>query len=702
MKKGFQILLVYLSVAITGFGQSEEGYDKLLRAANSPKGNYIYLYNQIEQQGIAGTTDYFVIERMKYDSTKVNAAPSALKAIGEARKVQSLAELKQYYSQKDIEEIKAFLSMSSDEEVLNYFVTHQDLKDFPVLYESVETRQALGEVFLDKNVVAGEVYFYRLTRVLKNKSKEPWGYSVAQSNAGNYTLPYYKPVVNSVQTFDSSVTITWKVPVPPNLVNEIPVPKSNLPMDKDASVLKMPFPPSSTRAKVFVNKNGKFVQVQKLFPGLNASKDTISYYYSQKCLPEENVTAFLVTEDEVYNQGISSDTAYTFAIEKKNLPLIYGIRITDVVNGIQLSWDKLPAKPYLAGVEINRYNSEDKLDSIATVPIGDTSYTDYAVKVGEHYRYKVKAVFIPQTGLVQEIPAEGIGTFTKFTRPLPPYNMKVENVGKNVLLKWDALDEPSFYGFYIYRGTSEKNLSVVAGPVFTKSFLDTAGSLSGRSQYFYAVVNQNLMQDTSIYSPVVSIVPDRKLNTAFPNNVQFYYANGRLRIMWNDVREDDNAIRAFVVQKKLPDDKQFTRITQKPVTDNFVEDTAITAGVPNQYRVAAVTYKGEQSEYGEIAEFTLPKTDVSVMNVFNVRNVTEGIHISWPAMEFPDRSSYNIFRREAATAKFTRIAAVPNNTFFYVDKTVKPNQVYVYKMSITESDKREGPAGKSVSIRKTK
>jgi hypothetical protein len=67
-----------------------------------------------------------------------------------------------------------------------------------------------------------------------------------------------------------------------------------------------------------------------------------------------------------------------------------------------------------------------------------------------------------------------------------------------------------------------------------------------------------------------------------------------------------------------------------------------------------------------------------------------------------NRKAYNVFRREASQENFKKIATVDSKTFFYVDKTAKPDVVYVYAMSITANDDREGARGTSISVRRNK
>ena len=706
MQYRINILFLLIFIQSLAVAQNSEGNERYLSSAASPDGNYIYLLNEAQLSGkdssVINSTDYFIIERIPYESISENAKKANTKKIGEARPVQSMKDLKKYYSSEKINELKKLFGLTNDAELLNYFKTHSQIAAYPIVYGFIETKQALCHVFLDDNVKDGQIYVYDVTRVTKNNTKEPWGFTITQSKSGNYTLPYFRPKLTKIAARDSSVAFEWKMPASVETISSIPVPVSKIAEDSGGALYRMPFPPSTIRANVYLENNGTFSEVQKLMPVLNDTRDTITYYFTKKCTPEEPVNVFLLTEDEVHNPGIASDTAYSYAIENKIIPLIYGIRVTDVVNGVQIAWDKLPSKPYLTGVEIVKYNSDDKLDSVAIVPISDTSFIDYKVAVGQQYRYKVKALFLPQLGVEQITPAEGIGSYTKFSKPLQPFNLTATEKKKKIFLKWDAVDEPSYFGSFVYRGTSDKNMELIAGPIQGKSFVDTAAHLSARSEYYYTVVNQNYRQDTSDFSVPVRVVPDKKIETAGPANIEFYYVNGVLRVSWNEVRANDNFIESYIVLKKTTKQKIYTSVMPKPVTTNFIEDADIKDDLTYQYKVAAVSVKGDTSEFSNVNEYTLPAKNIPLVRIFYVRNITEGIKISWPEVTYEGRKGYNIYRREASAKEFAKLTSVSSSTFDYLDKTTRPDKIYVYAMSVTQDNGKEGSRGLSISVRRNK
>ena len=680
MKKQIILLLPLVVLFLNVLAQDGS---RFLRSVPSSRGNYIYLYD--DEQAVQNTA-YFLIQRIPYDAFK-NRDEKKLSKPVTVKPAATLNDLQRFLSKERISELQQLLRLPSADAVAAYFAAHPSPGNYPFVYNLIETRQALGHVWLDEAVEEGELYVYQVNRVTKTGATEDWGFAITQSKAGNYTLPYYKPRLSSLETSDSAVQLIWKMPVPEGLYQTIPVPPSVAADDTGRVFRRILLSPLSIRANVFLQDRNGFVQAAKLSPVVNATKDTVVFTYVKPCVPEEKLSAFLVTEDEVYNAGIASDTALAYAVAQKSVPLVYGIRTKDVLNGVRLSWDALPSKPYLTGIHIGRYNSSDVYDSVATLLPTDTSFIDYQLAVGQTYRYKVKALFLPQLNVEQAVPAEGVGTFTVFNRPLPPANLTVEDRAGNPFLKWDVSNDPSYYGSFVYRGTSPTDLSVVAGPIRNGEFLDTAKNITGRSEYYYAVLNQNLREDTSVYSNIVRIVPSKKINTTIPTAIDFYYVNGVLRISWNDVRAMDNAIEAFVVQRKTAAQKNFATITPTAVINNYTEDSSLQEGVLYEYRVAALSYKGDTTAYSLPHRYQVPAKAV-------------GITVSWPPVLVAGRKGYTIYRREAGSKNFVKLSFVPGDVFSYTDKNITDGKVYVYRLAVVQEDGREGPQGTSLSLRR--
>lgn len=704
MKAHCNLSLLLLLIA-SSFAFSQKGDQSLhpLRTATSPEGNYLYLLREeaFEDTALVASTKYFLIERtaIGLEGLISNETVNKYEKLEKVKPVDSEKELLRYYDPSELVAMQEYFGLSTTRQLVDYFQNHHSAEDFGQYYPFIETRQALGHVFLDKDVEPGQYYFYRATRVTNEGEKILWSTGLVKSRIGNYTLPYIKPYTSGYEVFDSSVTVQWKVHIKDLL--SYPRPESDLPKDTAGAIYLIPFPASALTGLVKqCLPDGSWKTTEEILPLRNEADDTLTFNYYQKINPENSLVFALTLKDEVNNIGLTSDTLLTYSIDKKTVAGVRGIEVEAVPNGISLGWETLPMEPYFSGIQVLRYNSDEVVDTVAILGPKESSYIDYAIEVGQIYTYHVSALYLPSTLFQQEIAAQGVGTFKVFTRPLPPYDMAASQEGENIRLSWKSLDKAGLYGFYLYRGTSPMRMYLLSGPIKDTSYLDASEELSGESQYFYKVLSQNLRQDTSDYSNIASIAPSRALNIESPARITFYYANGALDVNWNDVRKKDNRIESFIVEKKTANGDNFTLVTPAPVTENYWTDNSVLPGRRQQYRVASLSFKGDTSQFSDAYEYKLPQPNVPTVQKFTVRNISSGVEIALPRQEMNNRQAYNIYRRKVAEQSFSKIHSMPASEFIFVDNGPAKGETYVYAISIVADDGREGDLGKSISVKR--
>ena len=705
MTKSWLLISMFFIIMLPALSQQGAEF-RALPTATSHFGNYIYLVdkNDLDDSANYAALNYFIIKRATInaalDSSYSNTLEKELKVVGEARTPKNARELRGVLSDDGIKAFKEAFKLKTDDEIISFIKLHPNPKDYIFFYSQIETRIALRHVFLDKDVKEGVAYLYYIYSVDKQNNQKLWGRAVALGKAGNYMLPYFKAISLKPIVKDSSVSLEWKVPININLDN-IPKPSKRLAFDNEGNLYNSFFAPHSIRAVVNVYEDDKWQkQPGLLFPQTNNTGDTLDFRFFKKAKLGSAISASITLEDEIYNEGRQSDTINAFIVTEKNAPRIYYLKVKDTLNGIALSWHPVTTSPYLAGIQIIRYGLDKQIDTLPLLPIEDTFFWDNGVRAGVNYRYEVRVLYLPGIATYQTVPASGFGVVTKFSRPSPPNNLSATNEGKHIRLNWEAANDPTIAAYFVYRGLKPNKLSSITGMIKEKTYLDTTMELKGGSQYYYAVLSQNLMQDTSIYSNVVQAMPNRKLTVNPPTEMTFYYTNGILNVLWKDIRLMDNQIESYIVQKRKKSEEGFTYLTQQPTIITTLQDSLIEAGITYQYRVASLSFRGDTSQFSEIFEYTLPKKRVDVLNDFTLLNTTKGITISLPTVLIGDRKAYNIFRRKVSEENFSKIATVPADQFLYEDTKVAKGETYFYAVSITETDGREGKMGMSVSIRK--
>lgn len=682
--------------------KQEKLTQKFIPAFPSLEGNYLFINDDLSTDSLKlANTSYFAIERIninEYNTESIKKDVLDSKEILQLESlhtVQNIEELKAIFSEDMIEAFMRSKKLKTIKEMVEYFKSKRSLKDYGFWYNLIETRRALGLVYLDNNIKFGDKYIYFITRVLKNNTIESEGvcYSISNSK-GNYLLSEYKPHLSRSFALDSSINVSWKVPVNINKINAVIDIKS-----KEKDFMPLPFGEFNIRGAVYLQTNLGWEKAGMMFPSMNPTNDTLLFNYTAKAVPEKNYKIFMQVEDEVHNKGLESDTTSVFVISKNNLPIVTKVEVRDTLNGVYIKWNKLSYKPYIESIELTKSELNTIANKIYLKPT-DTAYIDYDVEVGKTYIYGVKTIFLPQVNLKQSIAAEGTGKFTIFTNPLPPSNLMAKHAGNHIQLEWDHDSIPGFFGFFVYRGTSFDKLNLVAGPLYTNQFIDSASYLSGKSTYYYAIQSQNLKQVSSGYSNRVAIIPKRIYNIYKPNQLSYFYANNTLILKWEDVTLKDAYVNGYILQKKIINQNSFTTIGKFDALKLSYSDTSIERGVNYAYRIASTTVKGDTSEFTDPIIFSANKKDVAILMDFTARSITEGIEIALPTLIHENRKYYNIYRKEEGALSSSKIATLKPDDFIYIDKEVSMGKYYLYAISIVENDEREGKLSDEKAVKR--
>jgi len=656
----------------------------VLDALSGPGGNYIYLINRnlAPEQNWLGSNDQFEIYRSEGDTTGGKAADE--KKIATVRRAASISDLKLFFNETMLTAMVRDFKLQSRDELGQYFATHARPEDYQFYVLLRQTQQAIGLLFEDADVRSGRVYRYRVQRSSGGVAPVPFGRATVIAGRGNPDLNYFRPVFQPARVSDSLIVLSWKVPIAEGMKAIANTPGTHL-------------PPVNYWSTVYMQRGNGDVLRQRLLPTVNESNDTLLIQWTQRVLPEEQVRAWARMEDPVENAGRSSDTALIYPFDPASVPLIYTVDVKDTIDAITLKWKALPNKPWYAGVSVVRYDGANKADTTILGPEA-TAYTDYRVSLGQTYRYNVSALFLTTLAVRQVMPASGFATLSKTTRPIPPFNLKASPEGKDIRLNWESKKVSAFAGYFVYRGHTANDLSVVAGPLSEPTFLDTSRFLNPRSTYTYAVLTQNIRQDTSIFSNKVQISPLRPMVMPEPSGLEFRLTNNILRISWNDVRRTDEAVEGYVVQRKKKGQREFETVTTAPVRATAWEDSLAHPGDSVLYRVAAVDFRGGIGRWSNAALFVGAQRPLEIIEVFTVENSANGILITWPQL-LTSRKAYKVYRAESGSKGLTLAGSTPGNVFDFVDKAVVAGKTYSYRLTFIAADGRESDPGMTRTIK---
>jgi fibronectin type 3 domain-containing protein len=447
------------------------------------------------------------------------------------------------------------------------------------------------------------------------------------------------------------------------------------------------------------------------------TEDSLLVYQWQEDVEPEHTYRYMVEPvDIVGNPGPMSDTLTVISVDFEKLPLIKNVSAVDTTSGIHLSWDPVPNKSYITGVEIRRSrNSATDYIIMDTLSVRQTEYLDTRLVPNIPYYYEFRVVTV-RDRTEQPSGVASASFRNNSLPPSPPNNLQAEQEGDGIRLSWDANPEPDMFGYYVYRGTSRYDSMAVISKAIKDSttFFDNSEELNGRTNYVYAVKSMNVSELQSELSETVVIRPDRTVRPPAPVGISGYAEQNRVRLSWQDVRERDSAVEGYLVYRGnepitnrtetesgsvTAEKNGYEKLSGEMVTANAFDDPSVSPGETYYYAVTSVDVYGEESLLSNVSAFSTASTDLLPPSQVSARNVGEGVEIRWNSTMQNGASGYKVYRRARGSDVAESVATLGTGTTQYLDEDVQPGDFYWYSVSILgESAESERSEEKSVRI----
>lgn len=717
--------LVMLSIGCFRLAAQQVSTKGAIQIYPSERGNLLSILPNDKETAssdeLLKSTAYFKINRAEL---LLNNKFKSYQKVGQTKRSKTVAELRAVVTAKGVESIQKIKNLTTEASVQQYLTTEYHFDSLLVLgFFSPKYLEAFGIAFNDTQAEQGVVYSYQAIRVDKSGKEELWAEAKIVSKIANPLLNEIKIVQDTIISNDSLVVFNFHADFP----TVTPIKSETFPE----------YAPINTRVSAKEQKkrvkeqNTAFINHLNTFP-IESSSVAFSVYFKEnqsgwkllsryQTMPDSagvfRLGAFVKTTPEAYVEvriipetfgGVtaeadSSEVFGAYAISQASVPLIYAVSGRDSTDCIKIEWQKLPSKPYYEGVLIERAEGNNEPERLSVASNETTSFVDFKIKGGTIYTYQVKALFNPKQNVAQKVPATTALSGTAFSAPLPPYNLRIDTASKKIpILKWDAVESNSRFGFIVYRGTKPNQLSHLGNAVKGTEFIDSAGVFSARVKMYYAVVEQNLSQDTSDFSNVVEFKAIMPLDIAPPTYLNYKLVNGDIFLDWPEMRAKDKLISGYRLERRSDLDTTFRTIGPKTIATNFYTDTTFKRGYYHEYRIASVADDGQLGNFSMAFEVDFPNDLHEGISTFSLRNTTKGVLVKWPSAALSTTKEYVIYRNDPPKAQLRKLATVPAGEFEYNDKTVNDSGAYLYAMSIVAQDGRESQKSKRKSLKRSK
>lgn len=440
----------------------------------------------------------------------------------------------------------------------------------------------------------------------------------------------------------------------------------------------------------------------------------VVYNWSQTVEPEQAFRYFIEPIDVVGNPGPPSDTLMAISVDFNNLPLMENATARDTTSGIHLSWNPVPDKPYISGIEIQRSRRADQgFVTLDTLNVTTTEYLDTQLVPNQTYYYRFRIVSVRES---DDLPS-AVASAAFRNEDLPPstpYGLRAEQEEEGIRLTWYSVKEPDLFGYYVYRSTSRQDSMAVISRAIkdTTTFFDNSPELHGRTNYVYAVKAVNMSELVSDYSNTVVIRPDRIVRPPTPVGIEGYAEQKQVRLFWKDQTSRDRSVNGYHVYRSTtpmestPDSAAatiqaeqagFERITKNLISSSAFDDKNVESGENYYYAVSSVDVFGEESVLSNTAQFTTARPDLRPPSRVNVRTISEGVEINWNTTLQENAEAFHLFRRERGSDEPELVITLQNETT-YIDHDVSEGDFFWYSVSVVSGDSKS-PRSREQSIR---
>jgi len=236
----------------------------------------------------------------------------------------------------------------------------------------------------------------------------------------------------------------------------------------------------------------------------------------------------------------------------------------------------------------------------AEVRSGRVFWSDASVQYGHVYGYRIRALGV--RGWMSQ-PSEEVRAAPLLSLATPT-GLRAIGGESAVQISWEPVTTRAdgsayggFVGYNLYRGTEKgrkDELPLNKEPVRTNAYRDTA--VTNNQIYYYIVraVDSPIQPwKESLDSQEASATPLDLTPPGRPAGLTVVPGVGRIFMTWNENKERDLA--GYHVYRSTKSDKEFERLTDKPINRTTYSDETVKSGLLYYYAITAVDASGNES-----------------------------------------------------------------------------------------------------------
>lgn len=552
-------------------------------------------------------------------------------------------------------------------EALYHKIQTQPVDSLGLNLFSLELQMALGLAYIDETWKVGEVAHYEIEKV--NASGEVL-HRMSHTLSGKAMHYPYKFRLSEEEMTDSLARFTWSTP--------------------EVVKFRGAFPVFSK----LMRKSDLQAEYQEVGQGVVVTPiagDSSHVYYRQAVQPGQAYSFYSVLYDWAGNESKPSDTTYALSVSPHEIELITEFRASPQKEGIALTWKPLKKSALYTGIEISKSRVRDSgYVVLDTVSGQESSFVDNKILQGSAYYYRIRPLLlIKNPSMVSEY-SEASATIQyneDHPAPLKPDGLRLTTHPEGIQLSWWKPNEVDIFGYYVLRGINSMQMERIGEIVRDTVFVDKEFPLDFSGDLNYALIAMNQNQQLSDTSEIVAFGIRQQTTLMPPAGLAIYEYENSLTMRWNDVKAVDHRVSNYLLLRRKKGEEKFDLVkSSKKIDVPFYSHPIADEDSGLAYEYAVVS----QDIWGNISASSNPvlvnsSRALKVLPPSEVllRNLNNGIEVSWPLAYSVGEETYVIYRREDGISDFKEIARVqPGEVDYYLDSSVKNDQLYEYSISI--------------------
>ena len=627
----------------------------------------------------------------KFTISRTGVADNQTKQLNLPGMVSNFSSFKKIVGVSIVQQLEKQLKLKNEDDLWKFIRQHSELSEYGLIALNIPFRLAMGAAYVDEEIKdqKGKTFSYTISISGNNQNNVSKKAIVTIGSIPDFATPK----VMQAKSGDSTVNIKWSST-----------------FSHDVPYFAFVFRQTAGRGE-FHKLPVRILAIHK--------KDSAYFLFSEKVNGNSAYRYFIRPADLLDNEGtLNSDTANVVAVDYRKLPVISSVKTADTLNGILLTWKRLPENVLLTGIEIQRSrDSRGDYVAIDTISALSDSYLDKRLLPHTAYYYRLCVLHAGNSPKEKYYTKASMAKQKSDHVPDAPYGLNARTTEKGVHISWKPVNDFDLYAYYVYRGTSmNSKMEIISPSLMDTVFDDNTSNMSRQLDYVYAVkAVSNAGKASSFSEKIAARLPEGKERPLTPGGIRVVRTNDHLRIEWEDVMKNDPTILGYILYKHekentrlqyaidKPASVEATRLKLTPVVNGVItvpyfEDTISDNGKRYEYLVSVIDKFGVESGLSSIASSPsgIGKMISPPAQVF-ARSVKDGVALQWEQPQQQQVKSFIIYRRLINEKSFKQIAVLKSTVSNYIDKLPQHNSLYVYTVAAELSNGEiEKSAEKSV------